>query len=85
VGYDNETVDRLIESGRVELNREKAATIWKQVQEIIYQDQPYTYLFWIDKIAVAHIRFKNVTPVTLSALYQIEKWFEAPEHSSNSK
>jgi peptide/nickel transport system substrate-binding protein len=79
VGYANEEVDRLIESGRVELNREKAAKTWRKVQELIYEDQPYTYLFWIDKIAVAHKRFKNVTPVTLSPLYDIEKWFDASE------
>jgi peptide/nickel transport system substrate-binding protein len=84
VGYANETVDRLIESGRVELDRKEAAKTWKQLQELIYEDQPYTYLFWIDKIAVTHKRFKNVTPVTLSAIYQIEKWFEASDESMNT-
>jgi peptide/nickel transport system substrate-binding protein len=84
VGYANKKVDRLIETGRVELDREKAAKTWKEVQELIYEDQPYTYLFWIDKIAIAHQRFRNVTPVTLSVLYNLEKWFEAPGDSKQT-
>ncbi len=77
VGYGNPQVDRLIEKGRVEMDRQKVAKIWHNVQELIYADQPYTYLFWINRVVAVHKRFKNVTPITLSSLYELEKWYEA--------
>ena len=42
---------------------------------MIYDDQPYTFLFWLDKIVAVNNRFGNVTPLPLSALYNLEKWY----------
>jgi peptide/nickel transport system substrate-binding protein len=78
VSYANPQVDRLIEMGREEMDRRKAAKIWKEMQQRLYQDQPYTFLFWIDRIVAVHARFRNVTPIPLSALYGLEKWYEMP-------
>lgn len=75
VHYANPEVDRLIEAGRKEMDRRRAAAIWKQFQEKIYHDQPYTFLFWIDKIAAVSKKFKNVTPIALSPLYGLERWY----------
>lgn len=77
VGFANPAVDKLIETARVEMNRQKAAGMWKELQELIYRDQPYTYLFWINKIVAVNKKFKNVTPVTLSPLFGLEKWYKA--------
>lgn len=74
--YSNPEVDRLIELGREELNREKAARIWKQFQQVVHEDQPYTFLFWIDRIVAVHDRFENVHPIPLSTLYELEKWYD---------
>ena len=76
VSYSNPVVDKLIENGREELDREKAAQFWMEMQEKIYQDQPYTFLFWKDKIVAVHSRFKNVTPIPLSMFYGLENWYE---------
>ncbi|MFM8578084.1 MAG: peptide-binding protein [Planctomycetaceae bacterium] len=46
VNYSNPEVDRLFAEGRRELDREKRATIYARIQEILYEDQPYTWLFW---------------------------------------
>jgi len=46
VGYSNPEVDRLFAEGRRELDREKRAVIYAKIQEILYDDQPYTWLFW---------------------------------------
>ncbi|GAB4333132.1 MAG: peptide-binding protein [Calditrichia bacterium] len=76
VHYANPLVDKLIESGRMEMNREKAGRIWKKLQRKIYEDQPYTYLFWIDNVVGVSNKFGNVTPVMLSRLYELEKWYK---------
>jgi peptide/nickel transport system substrate-binding protein len=46
VGYSNPEVDRLYVEGRRELDRAKRAEKYGRIQEILYEDQPYTWLYW---------------------------------------
>jgi peptide/nickel transport system substrate-binding protein len=46
VSYSNPEVDRLFTEGRRELDRGKRAEKYGRIQEILYDDQPYTWLFW---------------------------------------
>ncbi len=46
VNYSNPEVDRLFEEGRREFDREKRAEKYGRIQELLYDDQPYTWLFW---------------------------------------
>lgn len=77
--YSNSYVDQLIESGREEVNEEKAAETWKEFQSVLYEDQPYAFLYWVDRIVAVNERFHNVTPIPLSALYNLEKWYMTEE------
>jgi len=45
-GYSNPEVDRLYAEGRRELDRGRRAGKYARIQEILYEDQPYTWLFW---------------------------------------
>lgn len=45
-GYSNPEVDRLYAEGRRELDRDRRAEKYARIQEILYEDQPYTWLFW---------------------------------------
>jgi len=45
-GYSNPEVDRLFSEGRRELDRTRRAEKYARIQEILYEDQPYTWLFW---------------------------------------
>jgi peptide/nickel transport system substrate-binding protein len=45
VGYSNPEVDRLFAEGRRELDRAKRAEKYARIQEILYEDQPYTWLY----------------------------------------
>ncbi len=75
VRYANPQIDALIENGRNELDQQKAAKIWQTFQKKLYADQPYTFLFWKEKIVAVNRRYANVKPITLSSLYDIEKWY----------
>ena len=44
--YANPEVDRLYAEGRQEFDRAKRAEKYGRIQEILYDDQPYTWLFW---------------------------------------
>ena len=45
-GYSNPEVDRLFAEGRRVLDRAKRAEKYARIQEILYEDQPYTWLYW---------------------------------------
>jgi peptide/nickel transport system substrate-binding protein len=45
-GYSNPEVDRLFAEGRRELDRSRRAEKYARIQEILYEDQPYTWLYW---------------------------------------
>lgn len=45
-GYSNPEVDRLFVEGRAEVDRTKRAEKYARIQEILWEDQPYTWLYW---------------------------------------
>ncbi len=44
--YSNKKVDELYKQGLVELDPEKRAKIYQEIATLIYEDQPYTFLFY---------------------------------------
>lgn len=75
VYYSNPEVDRLIERGRRIMSREEARPVWLKFQELVYQDQPYTFLFWRDQVTGIHRRFRGCRPIPLSIYYHLEDWW----------
>lgn len=44
--YSNPEVDRLYAEARMELDRSRRAEKYAHIQEILWEDQPYTWLYW---------------------------------------
>jgi peptide/nickel transport system substrate-binding protein len=44
--YSNPEVDKLFAQGRREFDRKKRAAIYGRIQDLIYADQPYTWLYY---------------------------------------
>ncbi|MGA2667629.1 MAG: ABC transporter substrate-binding protein [Ignavibacteria bacterium] len=59
ISYKNPESDKLIEQFRAELDENKRIEIIKRWQQIIYEDQPYTFLWSPLARYVYNIRFKN--------------------------
>jgi len=45
-GYSNPEVDKLFEAGMLERDEAKRAAIYQKIHSILYEDQPYTWLFY---------------------------------------
>lgn len=76
VSYSNPYFDKLNDSAAVSNNLEKAKIIWDKVQEIIYEDQPYTFLYEPVRISGISKRIKpeTVKMNSLSFLYNLHEW-----------
>ena len=60
ISYTNPEVDRLIEQGRLTVDREEARKIWHRFQEIIAEEQPYTFLYVSHDCHAIDRRFRDV-------------------------
>lgn len=75
IGYENPEVDRLLEEGRYTLDREKRKRIYFRLQEILAEDQPYTFLYIPMSLEAIHKRFRGIRPTALGISYNIERWW----------
>lgn len=74
-GYANPEVDRLIEQAVKESNSDTAASLTKQAQALIYEDQPFTFLYWLDEIVALHSRFRDARIDILSTWGDLYRWW----------
>ena len=60
VGYKNPEVDRLIVALRGEFDLNKRIAICHQIERHLYNDQPYTFMFYPDQLVALESRYRNV-------------------------
>jgi peptide/nickel transport system substrate-binding protein len=60
VGFVNEEADRILAAYRVEFDEARRKELYDRFQEIVYQEQPYTFLYAPSSVAVWDRRFSGV-------------------------
>ena len=78
VGYKNLEVDRLILEGRRTFDQEKRKEIYHQIHTIIYEEQPYCFLYVADALPAVHARFKGIEPAAAGIGYNFIDWYVLP-------
>ncbi|PYS53594.1 MAG: hypothetical protein DMG13_11775 [Acidobacteria bacterium] len=75
VNFKNPESDRLIEQARLEFDAEKRKQLYWRWQELIHEEQPYTFLYYQEEAAAYSKRFQNVTWWPLRPGYDLNSWF----------
>lgn len=75
ISYQNRDLDKLLEEGRREFDQEKRKIIYHKIHQILYDDQPYVFLFVPDALPIVHSRFKGIEPAPLGIGYNFIKWY----------
>jgi peptide/nickel transport system substrate-binding protein len=75
VTYKNERVDELIEAGLREPDPAKSGPMWQEMQQLIYDDQPYAFLYWMDEIVGVNERFEDPKIDVQGALRDLHTWW----------
>ena len=78
ISYRNEQVDRLIEKLHVTLDEEKQTELYHQIHRLIYEDQPYTFLFQDKATAGYDARIKNVHFYQIRPCVDSSEWRVGP-------
>ena len=73
-GYHNDRVSELITLGLRAPNENEAARYWREIQSILHQDQPFTFMYWIKDVVAINRRLKGTKINTLGILDRIENW-----------
>jgi peptide/nickel transport system substrate-binding protein len=68
-------VDRLLDEGRHTFDREKRRRAYFKLQEILAEDQPYTFLFVPDALPAISRRFRGIKPAPAGIDYNFIKWY----------
>lgn len=74
VSYQSKDADRIIDKLNTRLPHNVKIEYYKKFQEIIYEDQPITFLYWTDDIVVYNKRLKDVTINPFGALQKLWEW-----------
>ncbi|MFH0821155.1 MAG: peptide-binding protein [Pseudomonadota bacterium] len=75
MSYKNEEVDRLLEQGVSTYDPQERKKYYDRFQEIIAEDQPYTFLWVQDALPIIHARIHGVQPAAAGIGYNFDKWY----------
>lgn len=75
IGYVNPEVDKVIEELRVTLERPKQIELYHRLHRLIYDDQPYTFLFLEKQTGFRDARLENIQFYKIRPGYDAREWF----------
>ena len=75
ISYKNQEVDRLLEKGRHTFDREERRKYYDRFQEILAEEQPYTFLYVPESLPIIAARFHGVKPAPAGISYNFIKWY----------
>lgn len=79
IGYANPTVDRLLTAARRTFDLAERAALYHQVQRILYEEQPYCFLYVPDALPAIHRRFRGVEVAPAGIQHNLIEWY-VPRH-----
>jgi len=78
--FKNEEVDRLLEKGRGAFDLNERKRCYDRIQEILAEEQPYTFLYVPDALPIVQARFRGIELAPLGIGHNFIKWYvPAPE------
>lgn len=79
--YANAEVDRLIDEASRLTDRTAAAARWRRLQEILREEQPWTFLYYTPDLYVVNERVRGVTMDVRGTLETLARWWKVPEEA----
>jgi len=75
VSYNNSEADEMLDRGRSTFNQAERKKYYDRFQEILAEDQPYTFLYVPDELIIISRRFRGVEPAPIGIGHNIIKWY----------
>jgi len=75
IKYKNAEVDKLLEQGRRTFDQAERKKIYDRFQEILAEEQPYTFLYVAEALPAVAKRFRGIEPSPAGITYNFIKWW----------
>ncbi len=75
ISFKNMEVDDLLERGRGTFDRSERKRCYDRIQEILADEQPYTFLYVPDALPIISNRFHGIKPAPIGIGYNFIKWY----------
>jgi peptide/nickel transport system substrate-binding protein len=75
IGFKNPEMDALIEKGRSTFDQNKRRECYFRIQEIMAEEQPYTFLYVPEALPVVSSRFYGIKPEPAGITYNFIRWY----------
>jgi peptide/nickel transport system substrate-binding protein len=79
IHFKNEEVDRLLEEGRRTFDQDRRKQIYDRFQEILAEEQPYTFLYVPDALPAVSSRVRGIEPAPAGISYNFIRWYVPKE------
>lgn len=79
IGYSNPEVDRLLDEGRKTFDQDKRRQIYHKVHQILYDEQPYMFLYVPFALPIIASRFEGIKPAPIGIGYNFIDWWVPKE------
>jgi len=74
ISYKNDEVDQLLVEGRRIFDTKKRAKIYKRIHEILYEEQPYMFLWIADQLPIVDKRIKGIEVAPAGIYHDFIHW-----------
>jgi peptide/nickel transport system substrate-binding protein len=78
-GYCSPAMDRLLDAVQSIHDRRQARGYWLELQQLMVQEQPYTFLLYQEHVAAMSPRLQDVRPDARGVLLGAGRWWIGPE------
>lgn len=75
VSYKNPEADLVLEKGRSTFNQDERKKYYDRFQEILAEDQPYTFLYVPEDLIIINSRFRGIEPAPIGIGHNVIKWY----------
>ena len=75
VAYKNPEVDEMLEKGRSTFDQKERKKYYDRFQELLAEDQPYTFLYVPEALVIVNKRFHGIEPAPLGLEHNFIKWY----------
>ncbi|MFH0732414.1 MAG: peptide-binding protein [Candidatus Omnitrophota bacterium] len=80
ISYNNPEVDELLVKGRRIFDKPERAKIYHRVHEILYDEQPYMFLWIADSLPIVNKRIKGIEAAPAGIYHDFIHWYIEPNN-----
>jgi peptide/nickel transport system substrate-binding protein len=75
ISYNNPEADEMLEKGRSTFDQKERKKYYDRFQEILAEDQPYTFLYVPEALVIINNRFRGIEPAPIGLEHNFIKWY----------